>query len=194
LSEEELTRNEEGEKPAGDTPLEKATERVNRALVAMKKVTETVALKQATAEMSLEQSAAAVVDAANQLSKTVTLLSKVLSDISFEKSGDDAALRKAMKIFTRAAGELSKVSGNLNSAVSARKGAARSSGPSRGASSDQIPRDRGLAGSARRLKQTASSLSDATETLSETMADLDTDVSFDSSHPMPPDEIALKED
>ena len=178
---------------SGGTELERATERVSKAMDAMKQAAEEVALKQESSEISLEQSAAAVLEAAGSLSLTVTALSKTLSDISFDETADKAALKKAMNVFTRAAGQLSKVSTSLSTAAAARKAAVRRGRPPVGAPSDQVPDDSELAKTAGQLNQTASAIGDATDSLSESMADLDASNPPDA-HPKPPSDIALKDD
>jgi len=200
MPEEFLTRDPD-DQSAGDSALEQATENVRRAMDVMQRVTQgitlpqEVALKQEAADLSLEQSAAAVAEAAANLSVTVTALSQTLSDTSFDKTADKAALKKAMTVFVRAAAELNKVSSRLRVAASASKATALLNRSFFETPSEKSLDDSQLAKTAGRLEQTASTLRGATDALSESGTAVDSNSPpHNPTLPMPADDIALKEE
>jgi hypothetical protein len=143
-----------------------------------------LALKVTTNDAALDRLATEVIQAASKLGETVDALSNSLGEIDLEKAAGEAALKKAVFLFSRATGELSTVWGNLNEAIARKK--------SSGAPGNALD-DLALENAADRLREYACALGNATDRLGQRMGDMTPGgESPDAGRMLPTDDIALK--
>jgi hypothetical protein len=152
-----------------------------------------LALKTAVDDAAINRAAADVVAAASELGEFMGTLSTALEDITLKETADKAALKKAINLFGRATGELSRASGVLSDLVALKKATDVKSD-----SADAVAPDQEAAVSASKkmadeLRKSVTELAKATDALSQRVGERGLSGGTDEpAQKRPADDIALK--